>query len=188
MTGSEEGTGPAITITGLDLSLTSTGIARLRPGHTPEVATLTPGNRTGHKRLAWLLAAITYRTAKADLVTIEGPSYGSTTGNQHERAGLWWLVAHHLWAAGIPYVVIAPAQLKRYAAGKGNAAKDQVLAAVIRRYSGVPVSGHDQADALILAAMAADHYGRPIAPVPQANRAALTTVRNWPPLGTGVSP
>ena len=173
----------APTIVGLDLSLASTGIARLRPGHPAEVATLRPAPRSGHPRLRWLLNSIGTKAIDATVVVIEGPSYGSTTGLQHERAGLWWLVAHQLWKTQIPYFAVTPSQLKKYAAGTGNASKDAVLAAVIRRYGDIPVSDNNQADALVLAAMAADYYGCPIATVPQTHRVALKTVKNWPALG-----
>jgi crossover junction endodeoxyribonuclease RuvC len=170
-------------ITGLDLSLTSTGFAAIC-GDKVELVTITPGKRTGHERLEYLFDEIRIRTFDADLVVIEGPSYGSDYGKAHERAGLWWLVAHVLWGARIPYVVVSPAQVKKYATGYGGgpkSGKDKVLAAVIRRYADVPVDGNDQADALVLAAMAADHYGDPLAAVPQANRAALAAVE-WPAL------
>lgn len=173
----------APTIVGLDLSLTSTGIARIRPGHPTEVATLRPGSRTGHPRLAWLRTQIRDCTGDATIAVLEGPSFGSAGGLQHERAGLWWMIAHHLYARGIPYFAVTPSQLKKYAAGKGNASKDQVLAAVIRRYGHIPVADNNQADALVLAAMAADYYSCPIATVPAAHRTVLRTVRNWPAIG-----
>jgi crossover junction endodeoxyribonuclease RuvC len=170
-------------LVGLDLSLTSTGVAAIGH-HTARVTTITPGG-TGHPRLRKLLSGIWDHACRVDLAVIEGPSFGSKGGQQHERGGLWWLVAHMLWEAGIPYVVISPAQVKKYATGYGGgvkSGKDKVLAAVIRRYPDVPVDGNDQADALVLAAMAADHYGHPLAPVPQLNRGALATVKGWPDL------
>lgn len=168
-------------IAGLDLSLTSTGVAEIH-GIEVTLATITPGKRKGHDRLQYLFDEICSRIFDASLVVIEGPSYGSDYGKAHERAGLWWLVAHVLWGNQIPYVVITPTQVKKYATGYGGgpkSGKDKVLAAVVRRYADVPVDGNDQADALVLAAMAADHYGDPLAPVPAAHRAALTAVE-WP--------
>ena len=39
---------------------------------------------------------------------------------------------------------------------------------------------HVTADALLLAAMAADFYGEPLAVVPESHRAALRGVKGWP--------
>jgi crossover junction endodeoxyribonuclease RuvC len=171
-------------LAGLDLSLTSTGFARICGGDVA-LARIRPVKRDGHVRLEFVAAEIAALVDDADLVAVEGPSYGSQAGQQghHERAGLWWLVTHMLWRQGIPYVVVAPSGVKRYATGSGGglkAGKDQVLAAVIRRYPEVPVDGNDQADALVLAAMAADYYGQPLAPVPEAHRTALAGVKGWP--------
>jgi len=167
-------------VVGLDLSLTSTGWARINT--TTETGRITPKG-TGHDRLGHILEDIFRIVFDADLITVEGPSFGSgqaiRQNGHHERAGLWWLVTHHLWVVGVPFAVIPPATLKRYATGKGNATKDAVLAAAIRRYPQVGFDGNDQADALILAAMGADHLGQPIATMPGVQRAALNAVE-WP--------
>lgn len=166
-------------IVGLDLSLTSTGVAVVSDcGYTTN--TLKP-TTTGHQRLRWLQQQISERTLTATLVVIEGPSYGSTAGQKghHERAGLWWMVTHELWAWSIPTAIAPPAAVKRYATGKGNAGKDEVLAAVIRRFADFEGSSNDAADALVLAALGADHHGMPIVDMPQAHRAALGAVA-WP--------
>lgn len=168
-------------ITGLDLSLTSTGVARIEPDGVT-LHRIQPKKLTGHGRLEYLIAEISSWTSDADVVAIEGPSYGSTTGSQHERGGLWWIIAHQLWTELIPYVSIPPTSLKKYATGYGGGAKsgkDQVLAAIIRRFPEVPVDGNDVCDAFVLAAMTADHYDHALADMPQLNRAALEAVA-WP--------
>lgn len=171
-------------ITGLDLSLTSTGAAVIE-GARVGLTCIRPDPGAGdHPRIDFIRSRVWHLAELADLVVIEGPSYGSVTGKQHERAGLWWICARMLWRAGIPYAVVVPAALKKYALGKGSGkgtGKDQVLAAAIRRYPMADADGNDVADALVLAAMGADHLGCPLAPVPQAHRAALAGVK-WPRL------
>ena len=170
-----------LAIVGLDLSLASTGIARI--GEKTWADRIVPKTLTGHKRMAHILARVEELVSDAGLVVVEGPSFGSGANarqsGHHERGGLWWLITHHLWLADKPVAVVPPATLKRYATGKGNATKDAVLAAAIRRYRDVDFDGNDQADALILAAMGADHLGQPIATVPALQRGALTAV-TWP--------
>ncbi len=169
-------------VLGIDPSLTATGLA-LAAEDPITVALKPPAKLRGHHRLAWLLGEITDSgTARqAALIVIEGPSFGSQAGQRghHERAGLWWLVTHRLWALHIPYAVAPPAAVKRYATGKGNAGKDDVLREVTKRFPWFS-GGNDEADALVLAAMGADHLGHPLTPMPAAHRAALAGV-DWPP-------
>lgn len=170
-------------ITALDLSLTSTGAAITTGNQITTLTTLVPGNRTGHARMHWIRDECKALCDGSDLVVVEGPSFDSPN-RQHEMGGLWWLVTHALWVRSVPVAVVTPAQLKKYATGKGSgkgSGKDAVVIAVARRYPMAQVHGNDEVDALVLAAMAADHYGHPLAAVPQACRAALTAV-TWPNL------
>ena len=74
---------------------------------------------------------------------------------------------------------VPPALLKKYATGRGNAAKDEVLAAVVRRYPHADINGNDIADAVVLAAMGARHREAPIEnSLPALNASALAKV-NW---------
>lgn len=172
-------------ILSLDPSLTGTGVTTITTGRdgTPTVTARTLKTRLlGHDRLAWILEEIGSPDAW-DLVVIEGPAYGSQASRQsghHERAGLWWLIAHRLWRHGIPYAVVPPNARAKYAAGKGNASKGEVMAAVIRRYGHLVDIGDDnQADSVATAAMAAHHLQRPLLIPPAAHCTALTAVK-WP--------
>jgi crossover junction endodeoxyribonuclease RuvC len=113
-------------------------------------------------------------------VVIEGLAFSRTTGHAMTRAGLWWMVVHRIDQIGMPYAVMTPTGRARYATGKGNAGKADVMREVARRYPDFQ-GGEDEADALVLAAAGADHLGTPIADVPKANRAALDAVV-WPEL------
>jgi Holliday junction resolvasome RuvABC endonuclease subunit len=171
-------------VLGLDLSLTGTGIARIGGDGVELLTTVRPGKRTGHERLQYILDAIgqgsTYQ--QLDLVVIEGPSYGSQGGQQghHERAGLWWLVTHGLYAVGRSYAVVAPKARAKYATGNGNDGKPAVLAAVRERYGHLAeVHNDNEADALALAAMGVDYLHGDIPAVPAVNRNALIKAA-WP--------
>lgn len=169
-------------VIGWDLSLTSTGVAVLKDGHVGLITIRPDATGHDHARIDYVRARLWEFVKEADLVVVEGPSYGSVTGKQHERAGLWWICTRMLWRAGTPYAVVVPSALKKYALGRGtgkDTGKDAVLAAAIRRYPMADVDGNDVADALVLAAMGADHLGCPLAEVPQNHRAALAGVR-WP--------
>lgn len=168
-------------VVGLDLSLTSTGVARCILGDVYTTALVKPrSTMRGHERLSFLVSTIGEHAQGADLVVVEGPSYGSAAMQRgiHERGGMWWMVTHQLWLWGIPTAVASPASVKKYATGKGGASKDVVLTSIVRRFAAFD-GNNDAADALALAALGADHLGQPIVPMPQVHRDALKGV-DWP--------
>ena len=84
------------------------------------------------------------------LGVIEGPSFGSKGAGQHERAHLWWELAGLLDELCRDVIEVPPTNRAKYATGKGNAGKDEVLAAVVRRYPDVNVTNNNEADSLVL--------------------------------------
>lgn len=183
-------------VVGLDLSLTSTGVAVVEDGRVVVLGRVTS---TGRKdatlaeraaRLDKIAARLAAEVAGADLVVVEGPSFGQQRqGGQHDRSGLWWLVVRDRFERGRGVVEVPPACRAKYATGRGNAPKDAVLAAVVRRYGDlVEVTGNDTADALLLAAMGARHLGRPLEPqLPLTHLAAMDAV-HWPQKGGVTTP
>ncbi|QDZ15803.1 crossover junction endodeoxyribonuclease RuvC [Humibacter ginsenosidimutans] len=172
----------AVRVVGLDLSLTATGIATV--GDTTNVLTLkSKGNATATLderalRLHNLTLDIITRAVFGDTVVIEQPAYGQTGGSHHDRSGLWWLVVDALIPEVDRLIEVTPQTVKKYATGKGNASKDEVLAAVVRRYPNVPVANNNEADALILAAIGARLSGTPIeSGLPLTHIDALAKVR-----------
>lgn len=173
------------TFIGLDLSLTGTGIAVISPD---AVTTYTVGSK-GHdgdtypvrqQRLATMKSRVLQHVPDSEsvILAMEGPSFGSTGGSAHERAGFWWLIYSALAERGQQVTVIVPSSLKRYATGAGGASKDTVLAAVVRRYLDVDVRNNNESDALVLAAMLARHHGYPLeASLPKAQLSGMEKVR-----------
>lgn len=176
-------------VTGVDLSLTGTGLCIAEwgdpTGDDVTVVTLRPPKGLMDlPRLRWLRAEVVAGCEESDLVVVEGLAFSTRTGKASERAGLWWLVVDALDALNIPVAVMPPASVKTYATGKGNAGKDEVLADTVRRYPTVLVRDNNQADALILAAAGLDHLDAPLATLPATHRRALTGV-TWPTTLTG---
>lgn len=164
--------------TGLDLSLTSTGVCIL-DGEAAALHTVTSrpagdGWAARRSRLLTITSRLVALAWDADLVVVEGPAYSKTTGAQHDRAGLWWMVVNALYSQGCRVAVVPPTSRAKYATGKGNSGKDAVLAAAVRRYTWVPIGGNDEADATILAAMGRRFLGSPVDdPLPAVNRGAM---------------
>lgn len=173
---------------GLDLSLTSTGIAIAwwTAGDELSVNTnviTTAAEQSMLARIRYISDEIrTWTRGQPSLVVIEGPSHNSRGGMAHERAGLWWRVFDQLDCIDVPVAVMAPATLKKYVTGKGAGKGTDKLAmhgAAVRRIPKFD-GGGDEADAAWLALAGADHLGAPSL-VPERHRDALKAVQ-WPEL------
>lgn len=165
-----------MTYLGLDLSLTSTGYAVVDAHGATTIGRIRTTAR-GPQRLLEIRNAITHllRTRNPGLVAVEGYAYGriNQAAALGELGGVTRLALHE---RAIPYLDIPPSTLKRYATGKGNAAKEAVLASAITRL-GYAGSSLDEADALWLAHIAAAVAGHPVATLPQTHTAALDKLR-----------
>lgn len=176
-------------VVGLDLSLTGTGMARLGPYEEDQVTTLSSKGKTADSlatrraRLARIADLISDHIGSGPTyaVAIETPAHNQTSGHHHDRSGLWWMVMDRLLNPDDrsrlepPLVYeVATTQVKKYATGKGNASKMEVMAAAIKRYPQFDIANDNEADAVILAAFLARALGEPIEEsLPQANLAAL---------------
>lgn len=167
-------------VVGLDLSLTSTGIAVHGAGIPDWAGTIkSKGAKTDtwemrRKRLDGIVSRVIPPIPQGALVAMEAPSYGSTTGSAHDRSGLWWMVFDVLTVQGYAVIPVAPTVRAKYATGKGNAGKDAVLAAAVRRYPGIEIDDNNVADAVVLMAIGCRLLGEPIDdPMPATHLAAL---------------
>lgn len=175
-------------VMGLDLSLTSTGVALTR-GDTWRVRT------NAADRLEIRLAAIVDGVHEAidacgaddetvELVAIEDmvtqAKFAGATAPVHGAVRLW------LWKFPLPVVLIAPKSLKLYASGNGNCDKQAMADAALKR-AGVDFGKkHDECDAWWLRAMTLDAYGEPVVDVPASQRAAMEKV-HWPQMAEAAS-
>lgn len=168
--------GPTPLVIGLDLSLTCTGVAGA--GWSDIIRT----KKRGDDRLSYLVTMIGEYIRAADLVVMEGPSFGHSGPRAHEDlAGLRVLVRQYCYRHRIPYGVVPPSCLKLYATGKGNADKGTVRTGVAERFGHHTegVGRYDQADAYTALAMGLHHLGYPLAPVPEKETAVLAKCA-WP--------
>lgn len=160
-------------IVGLDLSLASTGIAVHYGDHfggqgTYRIRSTGKAGATWDQRaerLDILATKITQHIPPLSLVIVEGPSYASVGTGTHDRAGLWWMVYQLLRTKMCTIIPVSPAQRMKYATGKGggkDAGKDNVLAAAIKTYPHLDITGNDIADAVIFLAIGCRLVGSPL--------------------------
>lgn len=162
-------------IVGLDLSLTATGVA---PHHGPPITI--GSDLRGAERLAELQRRIVAHIRGVDLAVIEGYAYGRHN-RAHQIGELGGIIRLACWHQRIPYVEVPPATLKKFATGKGNAGKDDMLVAAIRRldYQG---ASHNEADALWLHQLALHGYRNPARHVLPKAQTAVADGIDWPDL------
>ena len=175
------------TVVGLDLSLTCTGIARITtPGPVVTAISIQSTGRRADtlvdraRRIDTLADKIMEGIGDADLVVMEGPSYGSQGGSPVDRHGLWWAVVGALVRSGVPVAVCAPATRAKALAGHGRADKAAVAAAVCRLYPDVELCNSDESDAVALAHLGAVWLSLPV-PTLVRHREALVAIQ-WPVL------
>lgn len=168
-----------IRIVAFDLSLTSSGWC-----DGTDVGTLVPpkGADRGLERLDWIRQSVMGKVYGVDLVVIEGYSYGAKGSSFLSLAELGGIIRWSLWDLGTKFVVIPPACRAMFATGKGNARKEEVLAAAIR-VLGYDRAQNDEADAMWLWEMAAMRYQLKgsVPHLSEPKRRALSKIE-WPTL------
>jgi Holliday junction resolvasome RuvABC endonuclease subunit len=159
-------------VMGLDLSLTATGIA-----YPDGLASVVRSKKKGAERLveirAWIeTSLLNYDT---DLVVIEGPAFGRPNGMHAlgQLAGVVYVRLHELKQR---HLEVPPSCVKKYATGKGNAKKVDVLQAAWKRL-GYEGTDDNEADALWLRAVGMELLGEPVVDVPALHRTALDKLR-----------
>ncbi|HEY9417981.1 MAG TPA: hypothetical protein VIQ30_24745 [Pseudonocardia sp.] len=156
-------------VTGLDLSITATGVAV-----EDTTWTIRPTEK-GDKRLSEIREGVR-RALACNLVAIEDlPTHAKAAGITGMVHGV---IRAYLCDWHIPYALITPASLKKYATGKGNCDKTAMALAAFKR-AGIEFGDDNECDAWWLRAMALDHLGSPLFDLPAAQRAAMDAVQ-WP--------
>lgn len=157
-------------VVGVDPSLTGTGVACAtlnRDGSvswesfTVKSKASAPSIAARMKRLSWIKRSALARLVPGSLMVIEAPAYSRSQGSRHERSGLWWLIVDLATEKGSRAVEVSPTARAKYATGRGNASKAEVVAAVSARYGVVPANDNE-ADAIALAALGFRLAGFPI--------------------------
>jgi Holliday junction resolvasome RuvABC endonuclease subunit len=135
-------------VAGIDLSLTSTGWS------CGDAQTCIQSKFKSMQRLDEVSNQIYafLQLAKFPAVVIEGYSFASRNSQAHSIGELGGVVKLMLWKNGIEYVDVPPTVRAKFATGKGNASKGEVMSSVSAR-TGIVWEGKgadDMCDAWIL--------------------------------------
>lgn len=166
------------TVIGIDMSLTSTGYS------CGDVRFPIKSKEKGEKRLIEIRERILHEVranTQHPRVILEGFSFGSRNSQAHAIGGLGWIVRVALYEAGVPWVEMAPTARAKFATGKGNAKKSEVVSHASAR-TGIVFATDDEADAFLLEQAGLAHLGRSSYDWPKLNLEALVKV-DWSPWG-----
>jgi Holliday junction resolvasome RuvABC endonuclease subunit len=167
-----------IPVIGLDLSLTSTGFS----GNS--IRGTISSKEKGVQRLDDISKQIEKlldeNYPKNVVAIIEGYSFASRNSQSHAIGELGGVVRLTLFRLGIGFVDVPPTCRAKFATGKGNASKNEVISAVSAR-TGIVWSGKgadDEADAFVLEEMGLAAQGLSRYDWPKVNLEALEKV-DW---------
>ena len=146
-------------ITGIDLSLTSTGVAQIADS-TLTTCRVTSSGHTDDSlqqrfdRQTIVTDRLLELAKGSDLVVIEGLFTGKNAGHLIDRAGLWWRVSGSLLLWDIPVLVVPGTSAKLFLTGKGSADKGSMVRAAGKLWPDWEPSSssrvEDEADAIAL--------------------------------------
>lgn len=158
------------------MSLTSTGVSIL--GQTQTIAVKTIEER----RLQQIRDAVIslVRDHSIRVCILEDYAFSARHSQAHKIGELGGVIRLALFEANIPFIEVSPTARAKFATGRGNAAKTEVVSSISAR-TGIVWSGKgadDMADAWVLEEMAWTRIGRSHYEWPKASTDALTSV-NW---------
>lgn len=161
---------------GLDLSLTSTGVSI---GGKTQVITV---KSIEEKRLQEIRdVVVSLATSNAiKICIIEDYAFSARHSQAHKIGELGGVIRLALFEQGIPFIEVSPTARAKFATGRGNAAKTEVVSAISAR-TGIIWSGKgadDMADAWVLEEMAWARIGKAHYDWPKSSMDALASI-DW---------
>ena len=138
---------------GLDLS-TKTGLVILdESGNVLTEKEITSKIKTDPKRMIDLTEQVLNHLKKGDVIAIEGFSYGSRGKGMAFQFGYGYSVQIELYKNDFKYLIVTPSQVKKFATGKGNASKDNMILPIYKKWNYEHESDNVR-DAFVLAQIA----------------------------------
>lgn len=161
---------------GLDLSLTSTGYSIL--GKTGRISV----SSKGPERLFDIREDISniLFSNSIEVAFIEGYAFSARNSQSHKIGELGGVIRLLMYEMSIPFIEIPPTSRAKFATGKGNAAKSEVISAVSAK-TGIVWTGpgaDDECDAWILEEMGRHYLGCAKYEWPQSSTDSLKSI-DW---------
>ena len=138
---------------GLDLS-TKTGLVIIDElGNVLTEAEITSKVKKDPQRMIDLTEQVLSHLEKDDVIAIEGFSYGSRGRGVAFQYGYGYSVQISLYKNDFKYLIVTPSQVKKFATGKGNTSKDNMILPIYKKW-GYEHESDNVRDAYVLAQIA----------------------------------
>lgn len=135
---------------GLDPS-TKTGIVILdKKGNVILEKEITSSIKEDPQRFIHITEQILEHLKDGDKICIEGFSYGSRGRGVSTQYGIGWTIRTALFYQDVDYTEVTPGGLKKFATGKGNTSKDNMILPIYKRW-GYEHKSDNVRDAFVLA-------------------------------------
>lgn len=134
---------------GIDPS-TKTGIVRISNNGKVWSEEITTKIKSDPQRFIDIAEQVMGWICERDIVCIEGFSYGSRGAGVSTQYGIGWLIRAELIRNGYTYHEVSPASVKKFATGKGNTKKDEMVLPIYKKW-GFEHSSDNVRDAYVLA-------------------------------------
>lgn len=139
-------------VAGIDIGTANLGIVTIGPGEVVGADHYKPQG-VGAERLVHVVHYFEQLVEMGvELACVEGYSFGSKN-QAHQMGEVGGIIRVVLTTNEVPFVIVPPALVKKFAADSGNAKKDQMRLAVYKRW-GVEFSTEHETDGFVLAKIA----------------------------------
>lgn len=123
-------------------------------GHTEGfVEEITTSKTTDIERFEDIAIQILNHLEHDDVICIEGFSYGSKGQGVSIQYGLGWIIRYMLHNEGFEVIEVPPTSVKKFATGKGNISKDNMVLPIYKHW-GFESDSDNIRDAYVLSKMA----------------------------------
>lgn len=173
-----------MSVLGIDLSLTSTGVAVIDNAGAVTFSIKSKGKTAAplvdrSERIRRIVDELTdWIPDDCELAVIES-MFSSMGAGTLDRAWLWGRVVDRLIANDLPVATVTPGTVKRWATGSGSAEKLTMGVHVGRLWPAVQFSSDDEVDALAIAHMGACWLGYEVPRLARHDEAGLKAAK-WP--------
>jgi crossover junction endodeoxyribonuclease RuvC len=137
---------------GIDPS-TKTGLVILEDNKVHTAVEITSKEKRDPHRFMDIAKTVMKYITEHDVICIEGFSYSSKGSAVSVQYGIGWILRSELIKVGLSYYEVPPSSVKKFATGKGNAKKDELVLPIYKRW-GFEHNSDNVRDAFVLAQIA----------------------------------
>jgi crossover junction endodeoxyribonuclease RuvC len=137
---------------GIDPS-TKTGLVILENNKIHTAIEITSKEKRDPHRFMDIAKKVMKYITEHDVICIEGFSYSSKGSAVSVQYGIGWILRSELIRAGLNYHDVPPSSVKKFATGKGNAKKEDMVLPIFKRW-GFEHNSDNVRDAFVLAQIA----------------------------------